>query len=286
MLPTDRYPTNENRAIMIDPNGSVSWDYPKATEVFTDGNQPGPGLVPTVDTPYGRLATVIRLDADLPQLVRQAGKAGTDILLVPSSDWKEFAEAHSRMAVFRAVENGVALVRPTRRGTSIASDHQGRLLGYKSDYFVGTDHTMIVNVPTSGAGTLYARTGASAGYASSACRCSWASRGCAGGNREFVMSPIRSSPLPATGSRRAVRQVWVPGGSLAGVVSRAAACRTGLPQRCSPGHQPPMRPMCAPRHHDHDQDAHSTENRASNARSRPQTQPSQRDDQRLSRLSD
>ena len=109
----------------------------QATEVFTDGNQPGPGLVPTVDTPYGRLATVICFDADL-RLVRQAGKAGTDILLVPSSDWKEFAEAHSRMAVFRAVENGVALVRPTRRGTSIASDHQGRLLGYKSDYFVGT----------------------------------------------------------------------------------------------------------------------------------------------------
>ena len=85
-------------------------------------------------------------------------------MLVPSSDWKEFAEAHSRMAVFRAVENGVALVRPTRRGTSIASDHQGRLLGYKSDYFVGSDHTMIVNVPMSGAGTLYARTGESIGW--------------------------------------------------------------------------------------------------------------------------
>ena len=88
------------------------------------------------------------------------------------------------MAVFRAVENGVALVRPTRRGTSIASDHQGRLLGYKSDYFVGSDHTMIVNVPMSGAGTLYARTGESIGWLCvSARRRSWASRGCGGGNR-------------------------------------------------------------------------------------------------------
>jgi apolipoprotein N-acyltransferase len=164
LLPTDRYPTVEIRAIMIDPNGSVSWDYPKATEVFSDGNQPGPGLVPTVDTPYGRLATVICFDADIPQLVRQAGKAGTDILLVPSSDWQAVAEAHSRMAIFRAVENGVALVRPTRRGTSIASDHQGRLLGYKSDYFVGADHAMIVNVPTSGARTLYVRLGESVGW--------------------------------------------------------------------------------------------------------------------------
>ena len=40
-----------------------------------------------------------------------------------------------RVSTFRAVQNGVGLVRPARRGTSIASDHQGRLLGYKSDYF-------------------------------------------------------------------------------------------------------------------------------------------------------
>jgi apolipoprotein N-acyltransferase len=164
LLPTDRYPMIEIRAIMIDPNGSVSWDYPKATEVFTDGNQPGPWRVPTLDTPYGRLATVICYDADFPQLVRQAGKAGTDILLVPSSDWPPIAEPHSRMAIFRAVENGVALVRPTRLGTSIASDHQGRLLGYKSDYFVGSDHTMIVNVPTSGGTTLYVLVGESVGW--------------------------------------------------------------------------------------------------------------------------
>jgi apolipoprotein N-acyltransferase len=164
LLPTERYPTVEIRAIMIDPNGSVSWDYPKATEVFTDGNQPGPWLVPTLVTPYGRLATVICYDADFPQLVRQAGKAGADILLVPSSDWLPIAEPHSRMAIFRAVENGVALVRPTRLGTSIASDHQGRLLGYKSDYFVGTDHTMIVNVPTAGGTTLYVFVGESVGW--------------------------------------------------------------------------------------------------------------------------
>jgi hypothetical protein len=60
------------------------------------------------------------------------------------------------------------------------------------------------------------------------------------------MSPIRSSPLPATGSRRAVRQVWVYLVVHSQELSAgAAACRTGLPQRCSPGHQPPMRP-CAP----------------------------------------
>ena len=48
----------------------------------------------------------------------------------------------------------------------MASDYQGRLLGYKSDYFVGTDHTMIVNVPTAGTRTLYVYTGDTMGWLS------------------------------------------------------------------------------------------------------------------------
>lgn len=166
MLPTDRYPSVEIRAILLDPAGKVLWDYPKATKVLSDPNLPGPGIVPTVDTPYGTLATVICFDADWPSLVRQAGMAGTDLLLVPSSDWQEVAELHARMAVFRAVENGANLVRPTRRGTSVASDYQGRLLGYKSDYFVGTDHTMVANVPTEGRPTLYVYIGETVGWMS------------------------------------------------------------------------------------------------------------------------
>ena len=53
------------------------------------------------------------------------------------------------MSIFRAVENGVRLIPPSRRSTSIASNHQGRLLGYKSDCFVGADHTMIVRAEVS-----------------------------------------------------------------------------------------------------------------------------------------
>jgi hypothetical protein len=59
-----------------------------------------------------------------------------------------------RLSIFHAVENGVGLVRPARRRTSIASDHEGRLLAHKFDYFVGADHTMIVNMSTSGGRTL------------------------------------------------------------------------------------------------------------------------------------
>jgi apolipoprotein N-acyltransferase len=163
ILPTDHYPFNENRAILLDPSGRVVWDYAKSTVPLHDGNAPGSGIVPTVDTPYGRLATVICYDADFPALVQQAGQAHADMLLVPASDWPAVAEMHARMAIPRAVENGLALIRSTRQGTSLAVDHQGRLLGYKADYFVGDDQTMIVNVPTRGVRTIDAVIGAYAG---------------------------------------------------------------------------------------------------------------------------
>jgi apolipoprotein N-acyltransferase len=97
--------------------------------------------------------------------VRQAGRAGADILLVPSSDWRSISAWHAQQAPFRAVENGVALVRPTRLGISLATDAQGRLLGHKADYFVAAEQTLVVAVPTQGTGTWYARIGDAVAWA-------------------------------------------------------------------------------------------------------------------------
>jgi apolipoprotein N-acyltransferase len=71
---------------------------------------------------------------------------------------------HSRTATFRALENGVNLIRPTRQGTSLATDYLGRLLGYNTDYFVVDTHTLITSVPTQGVRTMYARIGDSFAY--------------------------------------------------------------------------------------------------------------------------
>jgi apolipoprotein N-acyltransferase len=159
-------PVNENHAVLLDPDGTVVWDYEKSKPTPGDGQVAGPGVVPTVDTPYGRLATIICQDDFFPGLVRQAGRAGVDILLVPSSDWGSVAAWHAQQAPFRAVENGTAVVRPTRLGVSLATDAQGRLLGHKADYFVATEQTLVVSVPTEGRGTLYARTGDTVAWAS------------------------------------------------------------------------------------------------------------------------
>jgi apolipoprotein N-acyltransferase len=160
LLPVQRSPFVEIRAIMFDPSGATVWDYLKTTEALSDGNVRGPGIVPTVDTPYGRLATVICFDASFPTLIRQAGRADVDILLVPSSDWEPVTDALNQQVVLRAVENGVSVVRTARQGTSLAVDYQGRVLGQDASWFradpATTEHTLTVAVPTRGARTPYA----------------------------------------------------------------------------------------------------------------------------------
>jgi apolipoprotein N-acyltransferase len=163
-LRTDHFPYSENRAIMIDPSGSLVWDYAKTNHPLGDKAifAPGPGVLPMVDSPFGQLTTVICFDADFPSLIRQAG--GADLLLVPANDWGPVAELHSRMAIFRAIENGVSLIRPTGSGISLAVDDLGRLRAYNADYFVTGKHTMITTVPIQGRPTLYARIGDSFAY--------------------------------------------------------------------------------------------------------------------------
>jgi apolipoprotein N-acyltransferase len=62
------------------------------------------------------------------------------------------------MLAFRAIENGVPIVRAAATGLSGAFDPWGRVLGL-ADYFAAGDGTMTVQVPMGGVRTLYLRTG-------------------------------------------------------------------------------------------------------------------------------
>jgi apolipoprotein N-acyltransferase len=156
---TDGGPVNENHAVMLGPDGDVVWNYLKSKPTPGDGHEAGPGVLPVVDTPYGRLSTVICQDDFFPALLRQAGQADVDILLVPSSDWPSVAAWHAQQAPFRAVETGVSVVRPTRQGVSLATDAQGRLIGHKADYEVAVDQTLVTSVPMQGRDTAYTAVG-------------------------------------------------------------------------------------------------------------------------------
>lgn len=149
----------ENKALLIDPNGNVVETFFKNKPVpMVEGSVPGDGIVPVKKTHYGNVATSICYDADFPQLMLQAGKKHADILLLPSGDWREISPYHGNMARFRAVENGMSVVRSVSGAQSTAFDCYGRLISSRS-FFDDGEKVMITHVPSRGVRTVYAMIG-------------------------------------------------------------------------------------------------------------------------------
>jgi len=151
----------ENKVVLIQPNGQVAWEYNKARPVpgpEAAQQVPGDGRLRALDTPYGRISSIICFDGDFPQLLAQAGALRTDVMLDPSSDWRAIDPWHTQMASFRAIEQGFNLIRQTSQGLSAAFDYQGRVLA-SMDHYQTTDYVMVSQVPTRGVLTIYARLG-------------------------------------------------------------------------------------------------------------------------------
>jgi len=161
VLHAGKTPRLENKLVLIQPNGQVAWEYNKARPV--PGPEaamqiPGDGKLRVLDTPYGRLSSIICFDGDFPQLLAQAGSLGADVVLDPSNDWRAIDPWHTQMASFRAIEQGVNLVRHTSQGLSATFDYQGRRLA-AMDHYQTTNYDMISEVPTKGVRTIYSRLG-------------------------------------------------------------------------------------------------------------------------------
>jgi apolipoprotein N-acyltransferase len=150
-------PRADNLAVLITPQGEVAFTYRKAHEIPPASfvTLLGKGPVSIHDSQYGRLAGVICFDLDHPGYARQVGRAGADILLAPYGDWETIKNLHASMAAFRAIENGVSLVRPAKGGLSSAVDPYGRVLA-SMDEFTAQQRIMVAQVPFSGRRTLYA----------------------------------------------------------------------------------------------------------------------------------
>jgi apolipoprotein N-acyltransferase len=149
-------PRADNLAVLVTPQGEIAFTYRKAHEIPPASYVTllGKGPVSTYDTQYGRLAAAICFDLDHPGYLRQVGRAGADILLAPYGDWEPIKNMHASMAAFRAVENGVSLIRPAQFGVARAIDPYGRVLA-SMDEFTAEQRIMVAQVPVAGRHTLY-----------------------------------------------------------------------------------------------------------------------------------
>ena len=150
-----------NRVEVLDPRGEVVLSHVKYGGNAFEGSLRGDGRLAVVETPFGRLSAVICWDADFPEIVRQAGAQGVELMVIPANDWFEVRRIHAEMSVVRAVENGMAVFRQTGSGVSLAADAYGRQLS-RVDSFEPSDRApgeQQLQVPVGPTSTLYPRVG-------------------------------------------------------------------------------------------------------------------------------
>jgi apolipoprotein N-acyltransferase len=144
----------ENKLILVDPAGEIVLEHHKYGLVAQEGTSGGDGVLRTVETPFGTLSGIVCNDTNHEEVVAQAGRNGTDILFAPSLEVKAIDPIHAHMAAYRAVENGVTLVRQADNGLSVVVDPYGRVLA-SMDHFNNTERVMVAQVPVQSTFTLY-----------------------------------------------------------------------------------------------------------------------------------
>ncbi|HEX5354241.1 MAG TPA: nitrilase-related carbon-nitrogen hydrolase [Rhodanobacteraceae bacterium] len=116
---------------------------------------PGNGYTMLGGTP--RIGMAICKDMDFPGMGRAYAERNTQLLLVPAWDFKIDGWLHSRMAIMRGVEGGLAVARSARNGRLTLSDDRGRVIAESSSF--GQDARLVGTLRLRHTHTLYARWG-------------------------------------------------------------------------------------------------------------------------------
>jgi apolipoprotein N-acyltransferase len=145
---------DENVLFVAGPDGDIVLEHVKYGGNILEGTVPGSGEIETIETEYGRLSGIICWDSNYPNIVRQVGQQHGDILLSPAKDWDGINPLHAEMVVFRALENGVSVIRQADEGMSIVVDGYGRTLA-SGEGLASNGNYLLVEVPTSSPTTIY-----------------------------------------------------------------------------------------------------------------------------------
>ncbi len=152
-----QYP-DDNHVLAIQPDGKIAYNHFKGRSPnagFYQGN-----LVEILNTPYGRIASPICFEMEFHRFIREAGKKGVDILIVPGDEpARGAANMHTELSMLRSIENGFSMVRTTLEGLTMGADYQGRVLSQMNFYHTLTNRTIITELPVKGVRTIYAQTG-------------------------------------------------------------------------------------------------------------------------------
>jgi apolipoprotein N-acyltransferase len=147
----------ENKYLFVEPNGKVS-TYWKREPVPGEPADKGRAPAETHTINNTKIAGAICYDYDFPYLAKALGRQGADIVALPSSDWRGIDPIHTKMAAFRAIEQGHSILRSTRFGLSAAITPYGEMVAQMSS-FDQNDKIMLAHLPKTGVVSIYSLIG-------------------------------------------------------------------------------------------------------------------------------
>lgn len=119
----------------------------------------GTGEIALMEVDGVKVGGVICQDDNFPDIARRYARAGTQLLVVPTNDWKKVKDIHFANHLWRGLEFRFALARATSDGISALTSAQGRVQK-SSDHFQEGPKLLVADVQVgTGKPTLYARTG-------------------------------------------------------------------------------------------------------------------------------
>jgi apolipoprotein N-acyltransferase len=143
-----------NAVYLFDPGGRNIAVHVKSKPVPGEISVDGPDRLAIARTPMGLVGLAICYDMDFQALARQA--SGARLMLVPGSDWLAIDPLHPNMVALRAVENGYAVLRPSRESASVAFDGFGREIG-RTEWQGVDEPTVRATLHSAAPRTLYSR---------------------------------------------------------------------------------------------------------------------------------
>ncbi len=144
----------ENKFVFFDSDGSILNRYLKHEPVPGEPAIKGLSPMKVIQISGSKIGGAICYDYDFPYLARKNKKAGAGIVALPSSDWRGIDPLHTKMAAFRAIEQGYSIIRSTRFGLSAGITPLGELNSQMSSYD-SNNKIMLSNLPSHGRWTLY-----------------------------------------------------------------------------------------------------------------------------------
>lgn len=144
----------KNNYLFFDSTGTLLYMYNKHQPVPGEPAAKGTEPLKVFDVAGVKTGAVICYDYDFPYLAKGYGLLNADLVADPSSDWRGIDPVHSRMAAYRAVEQGHSILRSTRFGLSAAITPYGEFTAQMSS-FDRNDKVMMAHLPVKGVTTVY-----------------------------------------------------------------------------------------------------------------------------------